>query len=429
MIREFWAENFYSIKERQVLNFESKGARDAFSNSIIDEKTRINKLEILYGANASGKSNVLYALQTVFKLLIVPRHEKTEKVIGYRPFAMTNDQPVSLFVSFYANHVKYDYTITYSRQFILSETLFYYPNGSKSLFYKREFLSKDRAASIVFGQSLGITKKAEDVFISNTLNNHSVLSTVIKTSFEDSIDPLKMLHEWIVNHVHDINGDNKESISFTDTIKEVCENPKMKSFYLQMIKKADFNIVDFNYIETDRNISERVRKQIQQDPDLPEKVKQMILEGKAQDILFTSKVADNTFELKSSAQSSGTIEFMQRLRFLYDTISGEHIYFLDEPEEDLHYDLFLFYLNAFLYNSSESQIIMASHLTTLLSEELINENRDLVFFVEKDINSAASSYTRGDKFGLHKRLSLYNAYRIGRLGAKPELGSPFVLSD
>ena len=46
--------------------------------------------------------------------------------------------------------------------------------------------------------------------------------------------------------------------------------------------------------------------------------------------------------------------------------------------------------------------------------------------VEKDGKTASSEYSRGDSFGLHKNLSIYNSYRIGRLGAKPELGSIFL---
>lgn len=59
------------------------------------------------------------------------------------------------------------------------------------------------------------------------------------------------------------------------------------------------------------------------------------------------------------------------------------------------------------------------------NKEII-ENRGVVWFVEKNKETASSEYSRGDSYGLHKNLSLYNSYRIGRLGAKPELGSTFV---
>lgn len=71
-------------------------------------------------------------------------------------------------------------------------------------------------------------------------------------------------------------------------------------------------------------------------------------------------------------------------------------------------------------------MIIASHLTSLLAEDMINEQRDLIYFVEKDIEIATSSCKRADKYGLHKNQSLYNAYKIGKLGAKPAIGSPFI---
>ena len=74
----------------------------------------------------------------------------------------------------------------------------------------------------------------------------------------------------------------------------------------------------------------------------------------------------------------------------------------------------------------KSQLIITSQETALLSQDLINENRGVVWFVEKNRETASSEYSRGDSFGLHKNLSLYNSYRIGRLGAKPELGSIFI---
>ena len=107
-------------------------------------------------------------------------------------------------------------------------------------------------------------------------------------------------------------------------------------------------------------------------------------------------------------------------------IVGSHVYCLDELGEDLHYDLLYYYLNVFIYNSAESQLIITSQETSLLSQDLINDNRGAVWFVEKSKETASSEYSRGDSFGLHKNLSLYNSYRIGRLGALPDLGSIFI---
>ena len=169
MIREFWVENFYSIKERQTLNFEAKNNSDSFASVMVDDKVRLNKIAILYGANASGKSNMLYALQTAFRLLITPKSTRSKKIVCYHPFALAKGEPTRMGLSFYVDAVRYDYEISYNDDYILSETLNFYPKGYKALFYSREFVSESSAANITFGTSAEIKKKAENTFVSNTL--------------------------------------------------------------------------------------------------------------------------------------------------------------------------------------------------------------------------------------------------------------------
>ena len=102
---------------------------------------------------------------------------------------------------------------------------------------------------------------------------------------------------------------------------------------------------------------------------------------------------------------------------------------LDELSEDLHYDLLFYYVLVFIANSSKSQLFFTSQEMTLLSEDLFNDNRQTIWFVEKSLETASSEYTRADKLGLHKNNWLYNAYRIGRFGAKPVLDSTFINLD
>ena len=88
MIREFWVENYLSIKERQTLSFETKSKEDDWASVDMGNEKRVNKLAVIYGANASGKSNMLLALLNVFELLFRPRESKTEYVGTRRPFAV-----------------------------------------------------------------------------------------------------------------------------------------------------------------------------------------------------------------------------------------------------------------------------------------------------------------------------------------------------
>ena len=169
MIREFWVENFLSIKERQTLNFETKSKEDEWASVDLGGEKRVNKIAVIYGANASGKSNMLLALLNVFELLFHPRENKTEFVKSRKPFALCVDKPTQMHVSFYANHIRYDYTVSYTTEHIIDELMEWFPNGSKSLFYERKFVSDDTQASLKFGQSLGMSAKTKDIFLQMTL--------------------------------------------------------------------------------------------------------------------------------------------------------------------------------------------------------------------------------------------------------------------
>ena len=203
------------------------------------------------------------------------------------------------------------------------------------------------------------------------------------------------------------------------------EDKNKHQFFCQMLKKADLNITDFHPVLEDRSLSQDFREHIQQE-SIPASVKNELLRPMVESVVFENHSKNGTFDVSLKLQSKGTLKFIRILDSLYDLISGNHIYYLDELGEDLHYDLLFYYLNIFLFNSDQSQLLITSQETTLLSQDMINDNRGVVWFVEKNKETASSEYSRGDSYGLHKNLSLYNSYRIGRLGAKPELGSIFV---
>ena len=123
MIREFWVENFLSIKERQTLNFETKSKEDDWASVDMGNEKRVNKLAVIYGANASGKSNMLLVIQNIFEILFTPHSRKQSVVKTRRPFALCPDKPTRLFVSFYANHIRYDYMVSYIKDYIMDELL------------------------------------------------------------------------------------------------------------------------------------------------------------------------------------------------------------------------------------------------------------------------------------------------------------------
>ena len=422
MIRDFWVKNYLSIRDKQELSFIAKGPSSELVTEVADG-VFLYKLGILYGSNASGKSNMLFAFNEVFRLLVLPKSDANESIERSIPFVLTKDEPIEMHVSFYANGIRYDYDVTFNERFILSEELYYYPNKSKTLFYERHFVGENVQAEIKFGSSLQLLAKTQDSIRENTLNNHSVLSVCRKTALTEDIAPFNVLHSWIMDNYHEVDGDGKRGV--VEILKDAYSDSKKRNFFNLMLQKADLNIMEFRPIIEDRFVPDELRERIIKQ-DFPEKVKEDLLKPTTDSIAFLNHSVNSNFEIPLKWQSKGTIKYIRILDVLYDMIISPHVYYLDELGEDLHNDLLYYYLNVFIFNSDKSQLIITSQETTLLSQDLINENRGVVWFVEKNKETASSEYARGDSFGLHKNLSLYNSYRIGRLGAKPELGSIFI---
>lgn len=422
MIREFWAKNYLSIRDKQGLNFLAKGPASELVTEIADG-VFLYKLGILYGSNASGKSNMLIALNEIFRLLIQPKSDADQKITGRIPFALAKEEPTQMHVSFYANAIRYDYDVEFNDKYILSENLYYYPNKSKSLFYERRFIGDNVQTEIKFGSSLKLSIKTQNSIRENTLNNHSVLSVCKKNALKEDIAPFNTLHHWIMENYHDVDGDGERGP--VDILKDAYANPQKRKFYNTMLQKADLNILEYKPSVEDRFVPDELRERIQKE-NIPEKIKEAMLKPTLNSVAFANHSMDGNFDIPLRWQSKGTLKYIRILEALYDMITSSHVYYLDELGEDLHYDLLYYYLNVFLFNSDKSQLLITSQETTLLSQDLINENRGAVWFVEKNKETASSEYFRGDSFGLHKNLSFYNSYRIGRLGAKPELGSIFI---
>lgn len=421
MIYSLTIENFLSIRDRQTISFAStsdKTNRDLLTVEV-KPNVYVNKLALFYGANASGKSNILFALEAVFGLLYMPQLHKDLPVVKYSPFALRDGKPTYFNVVFFKDGVQYDYELSYCRSHIISERLMYYPSGSKALFYQRDFKDVDTQPHIEFGNLVKLHAKSKQTIKDNTFNNHTVLSTIAKVSMKEDALLFVDLYNWIKTKVHNVNGDNAYH-SMIYRVGQVCQDDARKRFYINLLNKADFNITNFSIVDNHEGLSTEIIEKIQSAKELSDESKFHMLH----DVAFTNHSDEGDFDILSGEQSDGTLRFVELLDYLYDIVTDNHIYFLDELGNRMHYDLMVYYILLFLYNSDQSQLFFTTHSIMLLNEEFVR--RDMVYLADKCKETASSSYTRVSDTGLHKNLSLFNSYKIGKLGASPEVGSWYL---
>ena len=328
MIRDFGVKNYLSIRDKQELSFVAKGPSSELVTEVADG-VFLYKLGILYGSNASGKSNMLIALYKVFSILVHPKSKVTSGITRI-PFALTKEQPTEMHVSFYADGIRYDYDVTFNEKYILNEVLYYYPNKSKVLFYERSFVSENVQTNIKFGQSLKLQDKTAESIRENTWNNHSVLSVCGKIALKEDIAPFYQLYSWILKNYHDVDGDEDKRI--VEILKEAYSDSTKRKFFNLMLQKADLNIMEFRPIIEDRFLPDELRERIIKQ-DFPEKVKEDLLKPTTESIAFVNHSAEGNFETPLKWQSKGTIKYIRILDALYDMITSPHVYYLDELGE------------------------------------------------------------------------------------------------
>lgn len=413
MIEEFSVQNFLSFQEKQTISFVATPDKTHLDELTFEQKPglRLLKMAIIYGPNASGKSNLLFAIQTLWKILFRANFKEDDKIKYYQPFELDKGNPTQFEITFWANNRRYRYKILYDDSTVIYEKMEYTSNrGIISNMYERNV-----GEPIVFGSTIGIKAKQRDDLNRETLKNHTVLSSLNKKNID--VPPIfQELYSWIKTKVHELGA----YTDITETTVFAERNTELKKVILELLCKADFNITDFKSVEV--SVPSKLIEEIRNNDMLSDFAKEKLTQPK-KEIFFTHKTKEGaTFQISSGLESSGTTAYLRLARLLFDLKNNNCIYMEDELDESLHYDLLIHYLQTFLQTSNRSQLIFATHNLLLLNEDWMIR-RDMVLLVEKDRETASSVVYRASDMGLHKNVSIFNAYRIGKLGAKPLLGS------
>lgn len=432
MIAEFTVENFYSIRSTQKISFEPSS--DSF---MLDEYTyevkdgvRLLKVGIIYGANASGKSNVLEAID-FFKMLVlrVPKgRNDTTRVVPFLLDETSKTKTTKMSMSFYVNQLKYILSFELDKKRIYSETLTVYESIRPTKLYSRSYDPYTDSSVIEFGTNLKMAKKNQDTIAGNTINNCSVLAAfgncnVGKTKLND-------VYDYFAKQVKDVLASGMLLSGYVKRHLDKDKDGNLKKFILNFLKDSDFNIEDVTLHEEEELITSELEQLIQKAPIADDVKSEMLKKGKITntELTFTHRTENGLYELSEEYESNGTMRFLGMVIILNFLLKNNQFVPIDEVETSIHYELLSYFIKVFLANSNQtSQMLLTTHDINLLNEEFIR--RDTIWFTDKD-EQGETNVVRLSALGLHKNLSPYNAYKQGKLVKLPFLGSQyFDLND
>jgi len=424
MIIDFTVKNYLSFKEEQTISFEATTDNtysDIYTTQI--NKTKLLKFAVIYGANASGKTNLLEAIDYLRNLQINPPIDKS-KSTKFIPFLLdeTSKNEKGFFkLSFFIGSKKYIYSIKLTDNIIFWEKLIYYPSNQQALLFERNFNPDKNISELKYGEYLKLSNEDQIFLTKSTINNTTVFGTFAKSNIHS--EHLDAIYKWFKNNVMQIIKSDTNLFNWSSKrIKESVEN---KNFLLDILKKADFNISDIKFEEIDIDLTEELVEQIDKLP-ISEKKKQEIIEAKKitpEQVLFIHDTTNNSYSIPKQLQSQGTIRYFGLAGALNKLINENSILLIDELENSLHYELVRHFIKTFLVNSKNSQLIISTHDIGLLEDDLMR--RDTIWITQKNNNGSTELYSVVD-FKLHKNISIANAYKIGKLGGKPELGDIYL---
>lgn len=432
MIAEFTVENFYSIKSTQKISFEPSS--DSFmSNEYtyeVKDGVRLLKVGIIYGANASGKSNVLGAID-FFKMLVlrVPKgRNDTTRAVPFLLDETSKTKTTKMSMSFYVNQLKYILSFELDKKRIYSETLTVYESIRPTKLYSRSYDPDTDSSVIEFGTNLKMAKKNQDAIAGNTINNCSVLAAFGNSNVEKT--KLNDVYDYFAKQVKDVLAPGMLLSGYVKRHLDKDKDGNLKKFILNFLKASDFNIEDVTLHEEEELITPELEQLIQKAPIDDDAKSEMLKKGKITntELTFTHKAGNGLYELSEEYESNGTMRFLGMAVILNFLLKKNQFVPIDEVETSIHYELLSYFIKVFLANSNQtSQMLLTTHDINLLNEEFIR--RDTIWFTDKN-EQGQTNVVRLSTLGLHKNLSPYNAYKQGKLVKLPFLGSQyFDLND
>ncbi len=432
MIAEFKIRNFYSLRDEQTLSFiptNDDSSRDIYTEEVA-EGVSLLKIACIYGSNASGKTNILKALDFFSRFMVDDSLNKGDE-IGVVPFLLDNvskNERTQFEMTFYLNREKYKLNLVLDNKVIYEETLQVYSSVQPTLLYKRTYNAEKNATDIVFGGKVGLVKKSREAIDGNTINNRTVIAAFGKSNVEKS--KLNLVYEFFSQRIAPIMYPQSSLMSFTKRRLQRNKDRRLKKFILHFLKASDFNISDFAIHEEEVSITPEMELMIKNTPGMSEKAKEEILNKgtlQSDEMFFAHHTSNGDKELDEELESRGTKRYMGLATILYDLLVRGAVLPVDEIETSIHYELLSYFIKVFLVNSKRGgQLIVSTHDINLLDEDYIR--RDVIWFTDKN-DCGETQLIRLSTLGLHKTLSVYNAYKQEKLVNLPFLDSIYIDMD
>jgi AAA15 family ATPase/GTPase len=403
MVLEIRLQNFFSIKDEINLDFRAANIKSANARSLADnvfshKTTDILKTLVMYGANASGKSNVIRAIRFCNSMIFESHMHNENTTFNFSPFKFDgySHKPSSYFIRFISNGIEYEYFFSLTNTQIIEERLFFYPKGRiKEIFTRDERRGQEKSEIYTFKDSI---KRPMDV-AESTSNKTLYIS---RASQMDRAIPKEIFNYFHKTFILQYLGFG------ISTIEQLSKENKQQ--LIEALKIADSDILDVKIKSL-----KQPGKNYNANLDTLTVTVEEIIQERLQITTFHKKDPSRGFDFLTE-ESQGTIKLFFIMLTILDVVKNNKILLIDEIEESLHPKIIEYIFN-FFRASKNAQLICTTHNTKFL--DLKKMRKDQIYFVNKKEDASTEVYSLYDYSDFRDTMDLEKAYLQGRFDAVP----------
>ncbi len=417
MVLEFTVGNFLSFYEKKTISFEAQSISELKDNVINAEKHKLLRSLVIYGANSSGKSNILLALDAMKHNILNSVKLNDNDELDYKPFLLAEEsekEPTFFEIIFFVKEKKYRYGFEYNQTKIISEWLFVYKTSKTEipLFVRTE-------------EGIGVSEKFEEGIGKEEATNDNRL---------------------FISLASQLNGKlSKEIIDFFKSYNLISglDTEGYEKFSLKMLQEKEVGCEDMlNFFQNLELGFENI--EVEEEPfhpskipdDLPKKVKSNLLKALTGTSIVSLKTTHKKYDKKGNIidkvlfdknehESAGTKKIIDLSGAIFHTLLNGKLLIVDELDSKLHPLITAHIIRLFnnpKTNPNNAQLLFNTHDTNLLSGDFFR--RDQIWFTEKDHKEQTDLYLLADinlpdGSKIRNDANLEKNYIRGRYGAIP----------
>lgn len=418
MLVEFRVTNFRSIRDEQCLSFVASSDKLHEDSHCLETGRpgvpRLLRSAVIYGANASGKSNFIFALMTMQQLVLnSTRLLETQFREQFTPFLLDSDSrqsPTQFEITVVLGELRYQYGFNFDNERIRGEWLLVYHTSKAQRWFEYHYDEEKgqndwQPFSVHFK---GEKKGQRELWKANT----GIRSLFLTQAVQSNSIQLQPLFNWFANDL--IVFPAQSAFNLLPTLQRL-DDPLYKEWVLRLMNAADIHISD---IRVEKRKGQQLEFRLE-----PGKVPELhSFDGEMPVIEFGHKTGEGQEQwFDARFESFGTLRLLGYAAPLLDALENGKLIVVDEFDTSLH-PLLTRYIMRILHSPALStkgaQMWMTTHDTSLLDPSLLR--RDQVWFVEKKKDQSTGLYALME-FSPRKNEAIERGYLQGRYGAIPFL--------